>query len=293
VTAQLERTIPSFDDAYVLDSVLGQSGQVARCKMWSQQQRRWVVARYLCGPAALDEQAQEEFLADYEHVEGLTHPVLLQVLKVERVDSVVIGIEEFVEGTRFDRWLDANTSMELSERMRIAIQLVRAVCCLHEHDHLHLGLSEHAFVVQADRSLRLVDFGRHAFIHEERHSSLSEEERRNASPEELAGQLPSMQSDVFQVGALLFLLLSGRRARLSPAAPIPSLVELEPSLPMGLGQLVDRCLSDNPEHRPSSVASLLKGLQEQFLQLRTLKQTRSSGSFAAVRSPARGVPRLS
>jgi eukaryotic-like serine/threonine-protein kinase len=102
------------------------------------------------------------------------------------------------------------------------------------------------------------------------------------SPEQAEGKSVDARSDIFSFGAMLYEMLSGRRAfqgdsRISTLAqvlnqePVP-LHEIIPALPVELERLVARCLRKDPERRLRSMADLKVALEE-------LKEESESGSL--------------
>ena len=98
------------------------------------------------------------------------------------------------------------------------------------------------------------------------------------APEVCTGQKPSVSSDLYSVGVILFELLTGRVTHLgeTPTAttvrhltsPIPSLRGINASVPVAVEQVVNRLLSKNPEGRYQSAKELLTELRTISDQLR-------------------------
>ena len=73
--------------------------------------------------------------------------------------------------------------------------------------------------------------------------------RSVTAPEVLAGQPPSTAADIYSLGALLFRLLTHSNPRDASAC----LHDLRPDIPVGLRQLVEQALCDDPASRPTAV----------------------------------------
>src|SRR5271166_441850 len=79
------------------------------------------------------------------------------------------------------------------------------------------------------------------------------------SPEQVSGQAGNARSDIFAAGAVLYEMLTGKRAfhKATSAETMsailnedpPAVSQLAPNVPPGMQRVVNRCLSKNPEQR--------------------------------------------
>ena len=89
------------------------------------------------------------------------------------------------------------------------------------------------------------------------------------SPEQVKGQQLDFRSDIFSLGALLYEMLSGRKAfdAETKAALRFEILGTEPAplegVPPGLSQLVMRCLEKEPQRRMQRMEMLLAALKLQ------------------------------
>jgi hypothetical protein len=106
------------------------------------------------------------------------------------------------------------------------------------------------------------------------------------SPEQVRGQTADHRSDIFSFGAVLYEMLSGRRAFLdeSGVEVLNAILKEEPSdiweagrLPSGLRRIAARCLAKRPEERFQSARDLVFDLEGVLAELGTEPSGTSSG----------------
>jgi serine/threonine protein phosphatase PrpC len=86
---------------------------------------------------------------------------------------------------------------------------------------------------------------------------------------------PDATSDVFSLGAIAWLLLTGRGVPITPSGGYCAalrLRDIQPQLPIRLGQLIDDCLREHRPRRPESAASFLQQLRQIADEVRTERE---------------------
>jgi len=113
---------------------------------------------------------------------------------------------ELVEGVTLDAHLRGRP---LHERLRLLLDVVRAVAYAHERGVLHCDLKPANVLVGADGAPRLVDFGIGALIDQPAAAAPRALTPRYAAPEQRDGGVASVQGDIFSLGVIGQELLAG------------------------------------------------------------------------------------
>lgn len=165
---------------------------------------------------------------------------------------------------------------ELTTRQRIELfrQVLDAVDYAHRHFVLHRDLKPANILVTADGDVKLLDFGIAQLLEadpgapgERTRSTLMTPDY--ASPEQLRGEPLTVQSDVFTLGALMYELLSGRRAYETLGATSPTdratAMAAKPAPELGvdadLDTIVAAAIHADRERRYPSVEALAADLR--------------------------------
>jgi eukaryotic-like serine/threonine-protein kinase len=149
---------------------------------------------------------------------------------------------EYVDGEQIDRYCDQR-QLDLPTRIRLFLQVLDAVAAAHANLIVHRDLKPSNVLVRKDGEVKLLDFGIAKLIEAE-----SDPERQTAftiggtaltpeyaAPEQLKGEAITVATDVYALGVLLYLLLTGRHpageGQRSPAELVKAIVESEPLRP--------------------------------------------------------------
>lgn len=141
-------------------------------------------------------------------------------------------------------------------------QMLLGICNAHDSGVVHRDVKPENFLIYADGTLKLSDFGLGRTLHRPFGSWTNGfvGTPEYAAPEQLAGRELDGRADLFAVGIILYEMLMGVRPRRNGSSPYPS-SRYRNILP-GLDRLCDRLLSWNRSYRPRSAREALAEVYE-------------------------------
>ena len=227
-----------------------------------------------------------QVLAEPEGLEGqalssLDHPNIVRLLDQGiSADNHRYLVMEYVDGVSIDRFCD---SMRLSiiARVRLVLKVMAAVSYAHRHLIVHADLKPSNILVDSGGEPKLLDFGIASTLGEDTTSSRPFFSPAFASPEQQSGLAVTASTDVFGLGVLLRLLLTGNAKenqgrhdasgslkrsdkpewkRLAEARSM-TVSELRHAISPDLEAILERSLQDEPASRYPSVDAFSADLQ--------------------------------
>lgn len=181
----------------------------------------------LIHPTGDAEEIARRFARERQILASLEHPGIARLIDGGRTaDGRPYLVMERVEGRPIDRYCDEER-LGVDERLALFLLVARAVEYAHRNLVIHRDLKPSNIVVTDDGAVKLLDFGIARVLSPEGGAAdpLTRTVARvltpeYASPEQVLGGAVTTASDVYQLGLLLYELLSGERAhRLADATP--------------------------------------------------------------------------
>ena len=151
-------------------------------------------------------------------------------------------ILEHVSGDHIDRHCDQH-NLDIPSRIRLFLDVLEAVEHAHSNQVVHRDLKPSNVLVRNDGEAKLLDFGIAKLLEIDENAyqtQLTLESGRAltpdyAAPEQLTGQPISASTDIYALGVLLYVLLTGRHPTASdthtPVDLIKAVLETEPLKP--------------------------------------------------------------
>ncbi len=180
-----------------------------------------IVAIKLIRPELASAQLRRRFDSERNIQASLDHPNIARLLDAgTTADGAPYLVLEFVAGEPVDRYCDAQ-ALDVEQRLSLFRQVCGAVHVAHLKLILHRDIKSANVLVDAQGVPKLLDFGIAKLLAPQLEGGdltmvgfarpLTPEW---SSPEQLRSEPLSMASDVYSLGVLLFLLLTGRRPHL-------------------------------------------------------------------------------
>ncbi|MDH5824809.1 serine/threonine-protein kinase [Luteimonas sp. RD2P54] len=177
----------------------------------------------------------QRFAQERQILASLEHPGIARLLDGGRDERGMPWLAmEYVEGLPLDRYCD-EARLDIDARLALFVRIGQAVAYAHRHLIVHRDLKPSNIVVTAAGEVKLLDFGI-AKVLSGSAAAADEPLTRTAArmftpeyatPEQVTGAPATTATDVYQLGLLLYELLTGQRAQ--PLAG-DSLIALERSV---------------------------------------------------------------
>jgi eukaryotic-like serine/threonine-protein kinase len=225
----------------------------------------------------------ERFRREARFVSRLSHPHICSIYEAGEEDGTPFFVMEYLAGQTLAERLD-DGAIPLPEALRYAVEISEALTEAHRHGVIHRDIKP-GNVMLTREGVKLLDFGL-AKLKELQADDRSEQadtlQRTDdgavvgtvsyMSPEQLEGRKVDTRSDLFAVGAVLYEMVTGRKAfagssRAGVTAAIltsdpPPMSTLHPIAPPALERLVARCLAKHPDDRWQTASDLAGELHD-------------------------------
>lgn len=235
---------------------------------------RLVAVKVLLPRLARDEVARRRFEREARAAASLTHPNVVEVFRFGRLpDETPYLVMRFVKGRTMDERLAAEGPLPVALACEVLASVASALASAHAHGIVHRDVRPANILFDEDRAQALLtDFGIAALLATsgEDTTRLTRTgqmlgDPRYVSPEQLLDHDLTELADMYAFGVLGYELLTGSgpydaktsaqwiRAHLSGVPK--DLREARPEVDPVVADLLRRCLSREPKHRPSAAAA--------------------------------------
>jgi len=218
---------------------------------------------------------QVRFRGEGSMLARLTHPGIARLLDAGVASSgQPYLILEHVDGQPIDAFVEQR-GLAADACVRLFLQVLSAVGHAHANLIVHRDLKPSNILVTADGSVKLLDFGIATLLDAElpgERAAMAKEDARAltpkfAAPEQVRGDAVTTATDVYALGAVLYLLLSGRHPTgegcATTAEFIRAVLEVEPPR-LGKGDLdaiLAKALRKVPAERYQTITAFASDLE--------------------------------
>ncbi len=229
------------------------------------------VAIKLFSPALASGAGRESFLTEARVVGQISHAsiVALHDMGIEESTSTPYLVMEFVEGQPLERILDKG-SVPFPRACAWAADVAVALGVAHRKGVIHGDVKPANILINEEGRVKLTDFGMARLASRDTKDTPLLGTPAYWCPEQIVGKPQDARSDIFSLGVVLYEMITGNRpfdsdslqgicSRIMSSTPLPP-SHANPSLPVGLNELVASCLAKDPAHRRNSAEDLADDL---------------------------------
>ncbi len=243
---------------YEIVSELGRGGMGVVYAGRDPKINRSVAIKCLTSQGSGNEEEKKRFAKEMRALGRLIHQNIVTIYDADEdpLTGNAYIVMEHVQGKSLAEILAAGQRLSVKQVREIGVQILTALDFAHEKGIIHRDMKPGNVLLSEDaQTVKLVDFGI-ARLEEEGFTQTSSflGTPRYMSPEQCNGDAVGNQSDLFSASAVLYELLTLRKAFSgdSPAAIINQVISHRPDPPMSISKEVPKDLSD----------AIMKGLEK-------------------------------
>jgi serine/threonine protein kinase len=225
------------------------------------------------------------FIDEAKMVAGLTHPSIVQIYDLGKIDRSYYIAMEYVHGRDLRSIMKRASDKEQRLPMDLSALVAQRVCAALEYAHrkkddrgramhiVHRDVSPQNILISFEGEVKLTDFGI------AKAATKASQTERGAlrgkllymSPEQAWGKPIDRRSDVFSLGIVLYEMLTGQKPFLGQSeisilemvreCRVAAPSSLNPRIPERLEAVVVKALDRDPDHRYQDAAEMSRDLE--------------------------------
>jgi serine/threonine protein kinase len=265
---------------YDIQSAIGAGGMGEVYRARDARLNRDVAIKILPASFSKDTDRLQRFSQEARAAAALSHPNILSIYDIGDDNGAPYVVSELLEGeTLRDRL--RNGPIPSRKAIDYARQIASGLAAAHEKGIVHRDLKPENLFLTNDGRVKILDFGLAKLTRPEAGDAGNEATQTQhvatdagtvlgtvgyMSPEQVRGKAADARSDIFAFGAILYEMLSGKRAFHGDSSADtmsailkeepPDLAETNRNVPPALERVVRHCLEKNPAERFQSARDI-------------------------------------
>ncbi len=260
-----------ISDRYEIIDKVGSGGMADVYKAKCHRLNRYVAIKILKPEYSSDKNFVTKFRGEAQSAAGLSHPNIVNVYDVGEDNGLYYIVMELVEGITLKRFIERKGHLEVKEAVGIGIQIAQGMEAAHANHIIHRDIKPQNIIISREGKVKVTDFGIAK-------AATSNTVTQNAigsvhylSPEQARGGYSDERSDIYSLGVTLYEMLTGKVpfagdntvsvALLHIQGEATPVRELNPSVPVSLDRIVQKCMQKKQERRHQSASELITDLK--------------------------------
>jgi eukaryotic-like serine/threonine-protein kinase len=263
-----------LNNRYQLQQAIGAGGMAIVYKGFDTLLERTIAVKILKIELSKDQKFVEQFRTEAKSAANLSHKNIVTIYDFGIDQDRLFMVMEYIQGTTLKSIIKQQSPMPIEKALPYIIQSASSIGYAHRAGIIHCDVKPQNILVTDAGRVKITDFGIARAL-----SSISPDERHQVvwgspqyfSPEQAAGFPPTMASDVYALGVILYEILTGKLPFISsdpselarlhreefPTEPI----RINNAIPMELNQIVMKVLSKEPSARYRTADQLARILR--------------------------------
>lgn len=263
---------------YEIVSRIGRGAGAVIYEARQRSSRQVVAIKHVVRHGPKDDRFIEQAETEYKVAHQLDHRYLRKCLDIARTRRwlkirELFLIMELVDGERLDNLYRDRRPERVEPVIDIFVKVAEGLQAMHRHGYIHADIKPNNILLTSDGGLKIIDFGQSCPLGHKK-------ERIQGTPDFIAPEQVALahldqRTDVFNLGATMYWVLTGKAfSTILPNAPAGAKkIELDarrgnepphesnPCVPLPLSRLIVECCATKRQIRPSDMSKVLSRLE--------------------------------
>jgi hypothetical protein len=282
---------PSRIGSYIIEKKIGSGGMGTVYLGKHDQTGREAAVKVLPASFSQEEGAIARFSREIDALKQIASPYIVKLFDsgVDENETYYYAME-YVPGDTLSSRLQQDTRLGWREVIEISVQICSALKAAHDAGFVHRDLKPSNLIFSEDGTVKLTDFGVAQVFASSRLTATGGiiGTAEYMSPEQASGQRATKKSDLYSLGAVMYVMLTGRPPFSGKTAldiiqkhkfsgfDRPSLIASD--MPHWLDEIVCQLLEKDPDKRIPDAYVLSRRLQEVLKKVELSKKEQTLGS---------------
>lgn len=284
---------------FLLKEEIGVGGMGVVYRATYEKDGKDVAVKVLAPDLVADPKVEARFVRETDILKKLRHPNIIRLFGAGSSKTQRFYAMELVEGGSLDTVLKKQKRLPWTQALDYAMQIAQALEHAHNAGIVHRDLKPANLLLTAEGVLKLSDFG---IARDTQATALTQAGKtvgtmNYMSPEQITGKYPvTGKTDLYALGCVIFQMLTGQPPfQAENQAELlfkhiddvpPSVHDLNPDVPIWLGDLINELLAKDPADRPYdalAVQTMLNTIKERVAKQETKgRDSTQAGGLTAV-----------
>lgn len=263
-------------NGYLVQEEIGRGGMGVVFKAQQLSVDRAVALKFLSARVADDERVIARFMREAKAAGKLAHPNVVSVYDAGFAEGLHYIAMELVDGSSVRQKIKDNGPLSEDDALSIGAQMAEALRFAHDRGVLHRDVKPDNFLIDRRGHVRLADLGLARFVGNPDITELTQDGTtlgtpQYMSPEQCKGVGVDARSDLYSLGASLYLMVTGKApfdgggpgaviAKVLTEKP-PPIREVNPALSPAFVWLVETLMAKDPKSRFANAGEALRGIE--------------------------------